>query len=158
MSEDKAVDWLDSGQPIFVVERHDGTFQATVKIASLGVPLEYHSIGSTSQEARDRLHSYVAEVRRRDDGRRAYHPSELPEHLKQAVSDARMDPEHDHLNSLMEDPAGGEIERLRKKAERMEAALRAAVAHLEGPSWEIDAVYDRDLFRQMKDALEEPSG
>lgn len=34
--------------------------------------------------------------------RRAYHPSELPSHLQQAVADARMDPQHDHLNRLME--------------------------------------------------------
>jgi hypothetical protein len=35
--------------------------------------------------------------------RRAYHPSELPEHLKQAVANARMDARHDHLNSLLDD-------------------------------------------------------
>ena len=34
--------------------------------------------------------------------RHAYHPSDLPEHIKAAVRDARMDPEHDALNSLME--------------------------------------------------------
>jgi hypothetical protein len=35
--------------------------------------------------------------------RRAYHPSELPPHLMAAVRDARMSPEHDHLNALMDD-------------------------------------------------------
>ncbi|MEQ9330231.1 hypothetical protein [Thalassobaculum sp.] len=35
--------------------------------------------------------------------RRAYHPSELPDHLKRAVQDARMDPKHDHLNALLDD-------------------------------------------------------
>jgi hypothetical protein len=35
--------------------------------------------------------------------RRAYHPSELPEHLKAAIKDARMAPEHDHLNALLDD-------------------------------------------------------
>jgi len=35
--------------------------------------------------------------------RQAYHPSELPEHLKQAVADARMDARHDHLNRLLDD-------------------------------------------------------
>jgi hypothetical protein len=35
--------------------------------------------------------------------RQAYHPSELPEHLKQAVANARMDGRHDHLNSLLDD-------------------------------------------------------
>lgn len=35
--------------------------------------------------------------------RRAYHPSELPPSLKEAVRNARMDPRHDHLNALMDD-------------------------------------------------------
>lgn len=35
--------------------------------------------------------------------RRAYHPSELPEHLKEAIRDARMGSEYDHLNALMDD-------------------------------------------------------
>ncbi|HKW55700.1 MAG TPA: hypothetical protein VJO12_18580 [Stellaceae bacterium] len=35
--------------------------------------------------------------------RQAYHPSELPEHLKHAVANARMDARHDHLNSLLDD-------------------------------------------------------
>ena len=35
--------------------------------------------------------------------RRAYHPSELPEHLKAAIRDACMKPEHDHLNALMDE-------------------------------------------------------
>ena len=35
--------------------------------------------------------------------RRPYHPSELPEHLKDAVRDAHMAPEHDHLNALLDD-------------------------------------------------------
>jgi len=32
---------------------------------------------------------------------RAYHPSELPDHFKETIRDARMDPEHDHLNALL---------------------------------------------------------
>ena len=35
--------------------------------------------------------------------RRAYHPSELPDHIKQALAVAGMSGEHDHLNELMED-------------------------------------------------------
>lgn len=35
--------------------------------------------------------------------RRPYHPSELPAHLKAAIRDARMAPEHDHLNALLDD-------------------------------------------------------
>lgn len=34
--------------------------------------------------------------------RRAYHPSELPDHLKAALDDARMSLEHEHLNALMD--------------------------------------------------------
>ncbi len=33
---------------------------------------------------------------------RAFHPSELPEHLKEALETARMDPRHEHLNALMD--------------------------------------------------------
>jgi hypothetical protein len=39
---------------------------------------------------------------------RAYHPSELPERLKDAVRDARMAPEHDHLDALMPNTEEGE--------------------------------------------------
>ena len=35
--------------------------------------------------------------------RRAVTPAELPEHLRQAIAAARMDPEHDALNALLED-------------------------------------------------------
>lgn len=35
--------------------------------------------------------------------RRGYHPSELPEHLKAAVRDARMDERHSHLDALMDE-------------------------------------------------------
>jgi len=35
--------------------------------------------------------------------RRPYHPSELPGHLKDALRDSRMAPEHDHLNALLDD-------------------------------------------------------
>lgn len=35
--------------------------------------------------------------------RRAYHPSELPEHLMAAIREARMGQEYDHLNALMDD-------------------------------------------------------
>ena len=35
--------------------------------------------------------------------RRSYHPSELPDHLKEAIRDVRMGPEHDHLNALLDE-------------------------------------------------------
>jgi PHD/YefM family antitoxin component YafN of YafNO toxin-antitoxin module len=35
--------------------------------------------------------------------RRPYHPSELPDHLKIAIHDARMGAEHDHLNALLDE-------------------------------------------------------
>ena len=35
--------------------------------------------------------------------RRAYHPSELPAHLKHAVRVARMDPRHGPLNAVLDD-------------------------------------------------------
>ena len=35
--------------------------------------------------------------------RQAHHPSELPPHLKEAVRDARMGPEHDHLNRFTDE-------------------------------------------------------
>ena len=35
---------------------------------------------------------------------RAYHPSELPEHIKAAIQTSRMDPKHDSLNTLMDEP------------------------------------------------------
>jgi hypothetical protein len=34
--------------------------------------------------------------------RKAYHPSELPDHLKVALLESRMDPKHDHLNALLD--------------------------------------------------------
>jgi hypothetical protein len=35
--------------------------------------------------------------------RRPYHPTELPAHLKEAIRDARMGAEHDHLNALLDE-------------------------------------------------------
>ncbi|MBF0306167.1 MAG: type II toxin-antitoxin system Phd/YefM family antitoxin [Alphaproteobacteria bacterium] len=37
------------------------------------------------------------------EARRAYHPSELPEHLKEAVRNAKMGIEHRHLDALLDD-------------------------------------------------------
>lgn len=34
--------------------------------------------------------------------RQAYHPSELPKHLRRAISETRMDSRHDHLDALMD--------------------------------------------------------
>jgi hypothetical protein len=38
-----------------------------------------------------------------DAARRAYYPSELPEHLKDAVAEAQMDRRHKHLNALLDE-------------------------------------------------------
>ena len=35
--------------------------------------------------------------------RRGYHPSELPQHLKAAVREVRMDERHNHLDALMDE-------------------------------------------------------
>lgn len=48
-----------------------------------------------SPEDYDRMQRILAAARR------AYHPSELPQHVKAAISSARMDPRHDHLNELL---------------------------------------------------------
>ena len=40
------------------------------------------------------------------ESRRAYHPSELPAHLQEAIKDARMGSDPDHLNKLLEDNGG----------------------------------------------------
>ena len=55
-------DWLDTGEPIHVDERPDGKFQARVYVSATD---GHYAVGDTAQEARDRLHSYVAELRRR---------------------------------------------------------------------------------------------
>ncbi len=34
--------------------------------------------------------------------RKAYHPSELPAHIQEAIRTARMSSEHDHLNALID--------------------------------------------------------
>lgn len=34
---------------------------------------------------------------------KAYHPSELPEAVKEAIRSTAMDPDHDHLNDLLKD-------------------------------------------------------
>ncbi len=35
--------------------------------------------------------------------RRPHHPGELPPHLKAAIRDARMSPEHNHLDALLDE-------------------------------------------------------
>ena len=53
------------------------------------------------------------------------HPSELPEHLKDAVREARMDARHEHLNALRD-------ENLTDFERELIAAVREARAHAEG--------------------------
>ena len=50
-----------------------------------------------SPETFERVSQILAASRRR------HHPSELPEHLKAAIRDARMGEEHNHLNALLDE-------------------------------------------------------
>jgi prevent-host-death family protein len=65
-------------------------------------PIEVQSHGKTtgyfiSAEDFERVQRVLAE------SRKAYHPAELPAHLRKAVKRARMAPEHAKLNRLLED-------------------------------------------------------
>ncbi len=65
-------------------------------------PIEVRSHGKTtgyfvSVEDFERMRRVI------DASRKAYHPSELPAAMKAAVEAARMRPEHEHLNALMDD-------------------------------------------------------
>ena len=65
-------------------------------------PIQVQSHGKTtgyfvSAEEFERVQRILAE------SRKAYHPAELPEHLRTAVKGARMAPEHANLNRLLED-------------------------------------------------------
>jgi hypothetical protein len=48
-------------------------------------------------------HEYAEYQRLKSRARRAYHVSELPEATITALENARMNPVHDHLNSLLDD-------------------------------------------------------
>lgn len=54
--------------------------------------------------------------------RTSYHPSELPQHMKEAVAQAKVGNEHEHLNDLMEDAELNRIcdERKGQRAARVE--------------------------------------
>lgn len=59
-----------------------------------------------AEEIRQEMHMqsrWVTRERFLTASRRRYHPSELPEHLKAAVRYARMNPEHEHLNRLLDE-------------------------------------------------------
>jgi prevent-host-death family protein len=78
--------------------RNFGTYQREVQKE----PIEVTSHGRVtgyflSPEEFQRYMSLLAA------SRRAYHPGELPDHLKRALLDSRMDPRHDHLNALLGD-------------------------------------------------------
>jgi prevent-host-death family protein len=64
-------------------------------------PIEVQSHGKTtgyfvSAEEFERVQRILAE------SRKAYHPSELPAHLRSAVAKARMSPRHAKLNRLLD--------------------------------------------------------
>lgn len=71
-------EWLDTGEPIRVVERYDGRFQATAEVAIAGHPIDHHAIGTTPEEARDRLRRYVAQLRRGMKGTHSIAGGEAP--------------------------------------------------------------------------------
>jgi prevent-host-death family protein len=65
-------------------------------------PIEVQSHGKTtgyfvSADDFERMQRILSEARK------AYHPSELPPHLREAVRVARMDPKHNKLDRLLED-------------------------------------------------------
>jgi prevent-host-death family protein len=47
-------------------------------------------------------HEYAELERLRAYERRVYRIEELPENIVQAISDAKMDPKHEHLNALLD--------------------------------------------------------
>jgi prevent-host-death family protein len=65
-------------------------------------PIQVQSHGKTtgyfvSAEDFERMQRVLRE------SRKAYHPSELPPHLSEAIRGARMSPEHAELDQLLED-------------------------------------------------------
>jgi PHD/YefM family antitoxin component YafN of YafNO toxin-antitoxin module len=48
-------------------------------------------------------HEYSEYKRLKSYARRAYHISELPQDLADAIEKARMDPKHNHLNKLLDE-------------------------------------------------------
>jgi hypothetical protein len=77
--------------------RRFGTFQRKAQAQ----PIEVQNHGSVtgyfiSPEDFQTYQRLLAE------SRQALHPSELPSHLRQAISDAKVDSRHDSLNALMD--------------------------------------------------------
>lgn len=78
--------------------RNFATYQRSVQAEPIEVRSHEKVTGYfLSPEVYERVSQILAASRRR------YHPSELPEHLMAAIKDARMGPEHDHLNALLDD-------------------------------------------------------
>jgi hypothetical protein len=78
--------------------RNFASYQRSVQVEPIEVRSHEKVTGYfLSAEAFERVAQILAASRRR------YHPSELPEHLLAAVKDARMGPEHDHLNDLLDE-------------------------------------------------------
>lgn len=78
--------------------RNFATYQRQVQRG----PIEVQSHGKTtgyfiSAEEFERVQQILAE------SRRAYHPSELPAHLKEAVAKGRMSPKHAKLDRLLKE-------------------------------------------------------
>jgi PHD/YefM family antitoxin component YafN of YafNO toxin-antitoxin module len=84
--------------PAAVFARNLGLYQREVHKGPIEVTSHGHVTGYfISPEEFQRYTRLLAA------SRRAYHPRELPDYLKHAVSETRMDPEHDHLNALVDD-------------------------------------------------------
>ncbi len=64
-------------------------------------PIEITSYGRTSGYFLS-SHAYEEYQRYKADSRRAYHISELPDEVADAIEGATMDAAHDHLNSLLD--------------------------------------------------------
>lgn len=77
--------------------RNFGKYQRRVQREAICVQSHGETTGYfVSPEEYERFQRILAE------SRRAYHPSELPEHLREALEGARMGGEHNHLNKLLE--------------------------------------------------------
>jgi hypothetical protein len=90
--------------------------------------------------------------------RTAMHPSELPEHLWEAVKAARMSSEHDHLNALLDEepsPRGGTMSEMVERVARVLARHYDLLEH----GVASDATWQgwTDAARAAIEAMREPT-
>lgn len=78
--------------------RNFATYQRSVQLETIEVRSHEKVTGYfVSPETFKRVEQILAASRRR------YHPVDLPDHLKEAIRDARMGVEHEHLNTLLDE-------------------------------------------------------